>query len=464
MKQIIVAALGFAWATQGLAETREFCLEARWDIGARYQGFRPAAGEWVPTTWCVVTDDDSDRVLFKGSGNANHDYDDSFSVAFLPPDLVRIVNRDAPPDVEFRGAASSEEARRLRRLDPARLYEDHAEATDGIPGLDIDTEAGRVGEIRTLADMPLRGRVAVNWQWRWEDPDRPQARLLIDGEVLLEGTGSWRTLGEDEASAAWQATAGAEPIVAPADAWPSRVHMQLVELADRVYLVRGVRSGFQHMVVDTRDGLVVADAPAGWVELHQLPPADLVPGLGVSGLSEAFVDFLAAELPGRPILAVALTHLHDDHSGGARAFAAAGGDVYAPEELATFFTAALNRESMPADRLSASEGRVEVRPVADSLAIGGRPAPVRLISIGPGPHADAMLGVLAVESGYFFVSDVHVPRSDADEPRPGREATECWFAEWAVANLPDDAIVINSHSSPETPVSRLAAYLESPRC
>ena len=60
-------------------------------------------------------------------------------------------------------------------------------------------------------------------------------------------------------------------------------------------------------VIDTDEGLVVADAPAGWVELHQLPPADLVPGLGISGLSERFIDFLDEAFTDRPIRAVALT-------------------------------------------------------------------------------------------------------------------------------------------------------------
>lgn len=50
------------------------------------------------------------------------------------------------------------------------------------------------------------------------------------------------------------------------------------------------------------------------------------------------------------------------------------------------------------------------------------------------------------------------------EPRPDRAQTECWFAEWAVANLPDETLVMNSHSTPQTPVSRLAEYLQSDTC
>ena len=243
---------------------------------------------------------------------------------------------------------------------------------------------------------------------------------------LFRGTGSWRTLAEGEVRDLWQRTPGdEEAIQAPGERWPSAISPGLINLTDDVYLARGVRTGFQHIVIDTDDGLVIGDAPAGWVEFHQLPPADLVPGLGISGLSERFVDFLMEEFPGRPILAVALTHAHDDHAGGARAFAAAGAAVYAPAEVADFLEQALNGVrsahrlvAPPRDRLA--EKQLDVLPVDDSTPIGDS---VRLIPIGSGPHARAMLGIWAVERDYFFVSDIHVPRNEEARPREGREAT-----------------------------------------
>ena len=90
--------------------------------------------------------------------------------------------------------------------------------------------------------------------------------------------------------------------------------------------------------------------------------------------------------------------------------------------------------------------------------------PVRLVSMGASPHASAGLGVHAAAKGYFFVSDVHVPNSEDEVPRSDRLATECWFAGWAVANLPAETIVVNSHSAPQTPVSRLRKYVESEAC
>lgn len=444
------------------AGTTEFCLDGEFNLGARYQGMEPGADEFVPTRWCVVTEDDSRRVLFSGRGRSNPDMDGSWAVAALPPDLVRIVNREDPPDIEFHGADASAEAARMRRLDPRRLLEEHAEIP--IEDVRIKVEDGNPVTLVTSADLPLRGRVPVIWHWDWADASRPGLILEVDGDVIFRAHGSWRELHETEAIAAWHATPGTEPVSANGENWPSRVNMRLVGVADGVHLVRGVRTGFQHLVVETEQGIVVADAPAGWVELHQIPPTDLVPGLGISGLSEKFIDFLAEQFPGQRIRAVALTHAHDDHAGGARAFAASRAVIFAPADYSGFLERALNSGKMPRDRFTTVNGAIDVVPVADAVTLSDPANTVRLLSIGPGPHASAALGVHAVDAGVFFVSDLHVPNSDSDTPREDRVVTECWFADWAVANLPPETLVLNSHSAPQTPVSRLEKYRQSPAC
>jgi glyoxylase-like metal-dependent hydrolase (beta-lactamase superfamily II) len=444
------------------ADTTEFCLDGEFNLGARYQGSQPGVDEFVPTRWCVVTDDDSERARFFGSGKSNPDMNSSWTVAALPPDLVRIVNAEDPPDIEFRGADARNEARLVRRLDPRRFVEEHSTAP--VDGVRAEIEAGQLRSLVMSTDLPLRGRVPITWRWDWSDDAHPGLTIEVDGAVFFRATGSWRKIEGKDVDALWIATAGADPVQVPGENWPSRVNMSRIDIADSVYLVRGVRTGFQHLVVATSDGLVVADAPAGWVELHQVPPTDLVPGLGISGLSEQFIDFLGQEFPGRPVHAVALTHAHDDHSGGARAFAAAGARVYAPAESTEFLERALNSTSMPGDRFSALDRKLDVIPVTDKLLLGNEPNRVQLVSIGASPHGSAALGVHAVDSAYFFVSDLHVPNSEDGTPRADRLATECWFADWAVGNLPSDTIVLNTHSTVETPVSRLVKYLESEGC
>lgn len=461
--------------------TVEFCLIGEFNLGARHQGLEPRPGEFSPARWCVITQGLSGPVQFRTSGKSNPDMTGNFTVNYLPPDSVRIVNRDSPPDIRFRGVDMANEAARHRRIDPRRLVTEiqaHPEwvAGKGEPGwqlvdypgagerVSLSIVDGRLRELRTTADLPLRGRVPVVWRWDWRPDGTPDLVISVDGVPQFRAHGRWRTLDEAEASAAWALSGGEEPHDVPGNAWPSRVNMRLETLADGVYLVKGVRTGFQHLVVDTDKGLVVADAPAGWVEIPQIPPVDLVPGLGVSGLSEALIDFLGRELPGRPVRAVALTHAHDDHAGGSRAFAAAGAAVYAPASVAPFLEEALNRGEMPPDRLGEKDGRVTVMPVVDRLVLEDERNPVVLHGMGGSPHVSASLGVLAATSGYFFQSDLHVPNSEATRPRADRLETECWFAGWATRHLPPDAVVVNSHSGVHSPVSRLAAYHDGGHC
>lgn len=442
----------------------EFCLQGHFDLGVRYQGTRPEAGEAYPASWCVISEDDSHRVTFSGTGMSNADMQEVWTVAYLPPDIVRIVNRAAPPDIEFRGTDNPDEALRVRRLDPRRLVEEFRAMPEALDGALVEIREDRLLSVRTFAELPLRGRVNVDWHWDWTNARQPHLSLMLDETVLFTATGRWRDVPDDEAATLWQASSGAAVTEVPGDRWPAKIDMRLIQLTDGVYAVRGVRTGFQHLVVATDAGLVVADAPAGWVEFHHIPPSDLVPGLGVSGLSEKFVDFLHERFPGQAIAAVALTHFHDDHAGGARAFAAEGAKIYTTRESGPFLAGALNRPSMPDDRLTARTGVARILPVIDPVIIGSKPNRVKLVPLGPGPHAYAMLGIWALDKDYFFVSDVHVPRSDADAPREERATTECWFAGWAVNNLPADVMVANSHSAIITPVSRLAAYVDSDVC
>jgi glyoxylase-like metal-dependent hydrolase (beta-lactamase superfamily II) len=459
----------------------EFCLTGEFDLGARYQGMDPAAGERYATRFCYVADDKTGRVQFRGSGQSNPDMHSDFVVSYLAPDTVRIVNRQSPPDIEFSGKRIVEEALRYRRVDPRYFVaelEAHPEwiteeTDDGwitvlYPGSPFESrvhiEANKLSEVRTPADIPLRGRVLVRWQWQWQVDGAPIVNVFVEDDMVFEAQATWRELGAQESEDLWQLSDGQKAVALAGDRWPARVDLHTQEIAYGVHLITGVRTGFAQIVVETSSGLVIGDAPAGWVELQQLPPADLVPGLGISGLSENFIDFLATEFPGTPIRAVAITHAHDDHAGGARAFAAAGAEIYAPDGVAAFLSNALNRSAMPEDRLGAQNGQVTIRPVYDRITLDDQSNAVELLVLPRGPHVSHALGIWARDAGVFFQSDLHVPNSDSEAPRDGRAVTECWFAEWATAHLPLETIVLNSHTRPQTPVARLAKYLDTETC
>lgn len=438
------------------ASTTEFCVKGEFNLGLRMQHHR-MADAWEPTSWCVITDDATGRALFSMVGKSNPDMAGDSSVAYFPPDMVRIVNRSNPPDIEFHGTNNAHEARSVRRLDPRRLAQ--MEAASPATDLKIGWESGLPSLVTMKAKLPIQGTITITWSWNWTHPDRPK---LVVGSgpnltTLYRGTGSWRTLSDEEATEIWRVTPGADKIEVPGDRWPSRVAMELVELTDDVYLVRGVRSGFQHMVVDTADGLIVGDAPANWLELHQIPPSDMVAGLPIDGISQNLIDFLKEQFNDRKLLAVALTHFHDDHAGGAPAFAAAGAGIFAPDHTAEALERAFSKRN-------GAPVALDINGVGAGVTLGRPGNEVRLVPLGTNPHVYEMLGVWAVDRGYFFVSDIHVPADESATPPADRAPAECWFARWATANLPGDVRVVNSHSRAVTTVSTLRNYRLSEPC
>jgi cyclase len=78
------------------------------------------------------------------------------------------------------------------------------------------------------------------------------------------------------------------------------------------------------------------------------------------------LDLIAETTSGKPVRALVLTHNHADHSGGARAFAAAGARVLCQEGVAGQVLAFLTQPSAdPADPLSGKPG---LRPVVEAIS------------------------------------------------------------------------------------------------
>lgn len=485
----VVFSLVFAVSLLGAQNAKEdpvweeFCLKGEFDLGWRYQGLKPEAGEFYPAEWCVISSKDSPNVRYSGKAYSNPDSESHFTVLYLPPNTVQIVNEGPQPDLLFEGAIIGAESQMIKRLDPRRLAED-VQANPGwvvsrsgngmidvrFPGsLFVSTVSivdSRASSFYTDVDLPLRGRVRAVWEWKSEGEDHGEkAVLTVDGTVIFRASSTRRVLSAEEVTKVFEpAEDEPEPISIPGKAWPSRIAMRVDTVETGVHIIRNVRTGFHHLVVETAKGLVVADAPAGWVEMNQLPASDLVQGMGISGLSEAFIDFLGGHFPGTSVRSVVLTHAHDDHAGGARAFAASGAEIYAPKGSSNFLQTSLNRKEMPVDRLSMAGRKATITPVDGRFTISDQYRPVEALTLGPNPHVNAMLGVFLPKQKILFVSDIHVPGSDSPSPPEDRSKSECWFANWAVKNLPQETRIFNSHSQVVTTVELMDKWTASAVC
>jgi glyoxylase-like metal-dependent hydrolase (beta-lactamase superfamily II) len=456
---------------------RELCLDGRFDLGARLQGMAPDEPGWVAQRWCVRSEDIGDRLQFSVAGPNNPDAAAGFELAYLGPETVRVIQRETPPDLEFAGADVADEAQRVRRLDPVRLAEECLRACAAVAGepawqwlpasgadapLEVRIEQGRVRTARSRVAMPLRGTVEVAWDWTWSDDATaiaPHAfTLSFDGRPLFEGEVLARRLEAKALASYWQPSGDQAPRAVPGAAWPSRVAPTLEVMQPGLWRVRNVRTGFHHALIDTAAGLVVVDAPAGWVELHQLPPQDLVPGLGTTGLSQRLID-LVREQTGRPLRAVVLTHAHDDHAGGWSAFAAAGASVFAPEGARRFLQSTSDRD------LAEAGARIDtIHGVAERRLLDDVERPVELWSIGPNPHVRDMLVVWLPRQKLLFLSDLIAPAAPGDPPPADRLAGGCWFARWATNALPEGSTIYATHGSAPTSLGTLAAWTRHSDC
>lgn len=482
-KDIVWAALLMCFSLPAIAQenqTQEFCLDGEVDLGLRQQGFTYKAGEFYPLRWCVTYETLGNRVQFANAGNINADARDVFSVRYLNSDAIQIMDDNNQPVVAFVGAIVGAEASALRRMDPDWLLAEIERNPDYIvtagkntyllryPGsgypVKVKTQNKQVVEVITKADFPLHGTAEVLWRWdRTTSSESPLVTLFLNGKPLFKAQSSRKVFTPQQAHAFWATSESNDIREIPGKAWPSRVNMQVTTLSPGIHIVNGVRTGFHHLVVETRAGLVVVDAPAGWVEVQQIPPMDLAPGLGTSGLSELFVNFLARHFPNKPFSAVILTHFHDDHAGGARAFSAAGADVWAPAGDVDYLNQRFNLASLPADRLGASQ-KLHVNGLTAHQHFGEGQQRLEIKSLTGNPHVQNAVAVWLPHNKLLYHSDIKVPHSAEAESNDEQKARYCWFANWAAKQLPQEYEVMHNHSHHRITSDVVQAFAATNQC
>jgi glyoxylase-like metal-dependent hydrolase (beta-lactamase superfamily II) len=89
---------------------------------------------------------------------------------------------------------------------------------------------------------------------------------------------------------------------------------KVTALSERVHLIEHVPGGRNMIFVEFPDGVFVTEAPLS------------------NEVSQAMIDLIHKTVPGKPIKYVHLSHFHNDHTNGIRAFAAEGATIVAANE------------------------------------------------------------------------------------------------------------------------------------
>jgi glyoxylase-like metal-dependent hydrolase (beta-lactamase superfamily II) len=322
----------------------------------------------------------------------------------------------------------------------------------------FDAGTGLLERVEYLADVQSFGDAAIVWSFEDWAPVSERIRFprrigaSVAGRDFLELDVVRVETGTAAASALFAApesiTIPGEPRVLGAPPTDASRRAEVREEAPGVYTVRNLRPGFHPLFVDLGECVLAVDAPAGYRLLEQFPAGDVAVGPSSAWLSERYLELIHETLPEKNVCWVALTHFHNDHGGGLRAFVAEGATILVtPGDLAAVERLLQNPHSVAPDRLSRSPRAPSVEVVDARRRLEGGGRSVEILPIGANPHTEEMLVVHLPEEKFLFVSDLLTPAALEDFPTPSHEALDRAFVAWLDGSDLDPDRVYAMHGS-----------------
>ncbi len=435
-----------------------------WDLGVRLQGVRPFGPEPHELVERLALDPAADRLVYESRGAINPDarewlrYDYRSDRSYIVDMLTRRV---------FPGDAARRV--RLERTVPHRLLEEVLRAGGSLrdlgeghgpegrwravawtaPGgtaltLSFDPGTGLLREAAYVTDMPVRGDASIVWRYGAYRPVDGLGvfpagySISVDGRVVRSitwreiATGSRTDLLTDVDSIDYPPPPTAGAVAAgEAGPMPGLESFDIRDLAPGVFLLPDVRGGFHMLFVEFEDFVLAVDAPAGWLELQELPAVIGFGPRGSTAVADRYLRAIRSRVPDKPVRYVVLTHHHDDHAGGVRPFIEAGATVLAaPVTRPVVEEAITGNHTLAGIPTDAAPPSLRFEPVGRVRTIADHSMEVRLIDVGPNPHADGMLVVHLPRHDLLYVADLFEPTGTATFPSPARLPVMRWFVRW----------------------------------
>jgi pimeloyl-ACP methyl ester carboxylesterase/glyoxylase-like metal-dependent hydrolase (beta-lactamase superfamily II) len=425
--------------------------------GAEYQGRTPASLDPGTLREVLTVESISGRVAYEYREDRYDGTSESVREIYPGGDDRLIVLPDAGQVITLRSPDHEAGRRKLARRIPQLLIDELTRAPAGLRWIGESPEEDRIagaltgGEVATLAfdkknGVLTRAEFALDVQgfgdtsvvWRFEDyapvsgigqfprrygvsiADRPFTEMRVSRI-------------ERAAAGSFSAPAGYKPvgpIDSPAEANAS-ARAAVQEIVPGVHRVTRLRTGFHPMFVEFADFIVAIDAPAGYRLLNELPPGDVAPGPSSAWLSERYIELIKQAVPGKPIRYVVLTHFHNDHLGGVRAFVAEGATVIAPPDTAAHVRRLVAApHTLAPDRLAAQPRPLALEVVKGRHSISDGTRRLDLLDVGDNPHGAEMLVAHLPAERLMFVSDLVEPVAVERYPLASHAPLDRFFVRW----------------------------------
>jgi glyoxylase-like metal-dependent hydrolase (beta-lactamase superfamily II) len=381
---------------------------------------------------------------------------ESFGESYSGPSLRRLLLHDVGLAIPLRTVESDEDRARIRRRFPQlllrELLRDSASLVtlpaqgglrriqgalrSGMPvTVSVDASTLFVRSVSFEQVVPGRGRATIEW-WYTDYGEVATGVWLPSQYGSRIGGLKYTTMSVDSVRSGdvsvFEPPEGLQLLEvreAPTQTGPRP--LELRRLAEGVFAVPNVRSGFAPLVVEFDDFLVAVDAPASFPLLGRIPAGETDPAPSMSWHAERFVDLLQGQWPEKPISYLVLTHHHEDHVGGVRAFVSAGTTILGPpsaievaERLASL------PPDMVQDRLSRSPQSISSETVEQPRRISDGSRSLQLVPVHGNPHADGMLVVSIQDAAMVYVSDLVTPGPLDAYPSANHRALDDFFATW----------------------------------
>jgi glyoxylase-like metal-dependent hydrolase (beta-lactamase superfamily II) len=204
------------------------------------------------------------------------------------------------------------------------------------------------------------------------------------------------------------------------------------KISDNVYTVTA--GGYNVLVVGFKDYVFVMESP------------------GNDNVSRQAIEQIKKIFPDKPIRYIAVTHHHDDHAGGLRAYIAEGATVIAAPGEKTFFErVAKSKFTIDPDSLARNPKELKIETLEKGRRVlSDGTTTVEILDIGSGPHAEEMLVAYLPNEKMIFQGDLLNRPANGDAPIAND--TTVHFAKW----LENSKLAVEKIIAVHGPVSTVA--------
>ncbi len=286
--------------------------------------------------------------------------------------------------------------------------------------LSVDAETGRVAMLEQLAPDPLLGVDTTRWTYF--------GAQTVDGLVLPQrATVARRGITVldiaitgarvDDAAQIADADFAIDPMYKPFEA-PA---MEVTEVRPGLWEVANAGQGnYRVHFIELADRLVAYDAPVSPTE------------------SRAVIKKLREKVPSKPISHVVLSHFHDDHVSGVRAFAEAGATIVTTADAQPIVKRIAEAQVRTGSVVDQPVPALKFALVKGTLELGDATRKVTVFDTLGDPHVDHLLVLVDGGSRAVIAADAY------SDTMPFNGVFD-WTAQWIRSNQPAAELLLGAH-------------------